>query len=169
MSKSFKKNSKKQIFLDKLPSSGIETSNVASRCHFNFSYFSPDNGGQSWEEWNIPAGSSSLESLAKKLVHFTNESLKYWEEQRAGAGGLKVLTFYPSFPNNTLFDLPKSVPHDVKWGRFRLGNKVRLAGFRIPTELDGKLDTNGNILSADVFYLVFLDKNHEFWTIDEAD
>ena len=168
MAKSFKDNLKKQSFLNKLPSDSIETSNVASRCHFNFSYFSPSSGGQYWHEWNLPAGSSSLESLVKKLVHFTKESLKYWEGQRTGAGGLKVLTFYPSFPSNSLFEMPKFVPHDVKWGRFRLGNKVRIAGFSIPPELDGKSDTNGNILSSNVFYLVYLDKNHEFWNINEA-
>jgi len=168
MRKNFKNNSKKQSFLNKLPSDGIETSNVASRCHFNFSYFCPDNGGQDWPEWNVPAGSSSLESLAKKLVHFTQEPLKYWEDQRAGAGGLKILTYYPSFPNNSLFQIPRFVPHDVRWGRFRLGNKVRLAGFSIPQELDGKLDCKGNTLSSNIFYLVFLDKNHEFWNINEA-
>jgi hypothetical protein len=49
-----------------------------------------------------------------------------------------------------------------------LGNKVRLAGFTIPTGHLAKKEADGSILSDNVFYVVFLDRDHQFWPT-EAD
>ncbi|WP_139058335.1 hypothetical protein [Shewanella sp. HN-41] len=162
-------NKKKDAFLTSRPTSGLETSNAASRCSFNFSYFSPDKGGQCWEEWSNSKGANSLESLMNKLTCYTESPLSYWESQRVGAGGLKVLEFYASFPKHSKFKQPPSVPHDVRWGRFRMTSKVRLAGFVVPTSLDGKKNSEGILFNSNIFYVVFLDKDHEFWPTGEAD
>ncbi|EGQ8146598.1 hypothetical protein G3P61_004757, partial [Vibrio parahaemolyticus] len=133
-------NSKRDRFLSTRPQCGFETSDIGKKCSFNFSYFSPAYGGQDLEVWANENGSASLQSLFDKLVQFTNEPLSYWESQRAGAGSLKVLAYYSEFPKRCKFQMPPSVPHDARWGRFRLGNKVRLAGFSVPTNLNGQQD-----------------------------
>ncbi|KAB0303895.1 hypothetical protein F2Z80_08070 [Vibrio fortis] len=160
------KNSRRDRFLEEAPKDGIENSDIATRSSFNFSYFSPTNGGQTFDDWSKVAGSATLLSLCKKLVDYTGSPLSYWETQRAGAGGLKVLSYYKQFPTGTVFKKPNSIPHDVRWGRFRLGNKVRLAGFSIPTQLDGQLDDKGRRLSSNIFYVVYLDKEHEFYPVE---
>ncbi|EGM71395.1 hypothetical protein SOHN41_01129 [Shewanella sp. HN-41] len=48
-------------------------------------------------------------------------------------------------------------------------SKVRLAGFVVPTSLDGKKNSEGILFNSNIFYVVFLDKDHEFWPTGEAD
>ncbi|EIV8490589.1 TPA: hypothetical protein RQL17_002792 [Vibrio vulnificus] len=160
-------NSRKNSFLASRSTSGIETSDIGKRCSFNFSYFSPSFGGQDLSDWSESSGSSSLNSLVSKLVNFTKEPLSYWCNERVGAGSLKVLSYYGEFPKGCSFTIPPSVPHDVKWGRFRLGNKVRLAGFSIPSDFKDKTDKDGKKLDLNVFYVVYLDKDHQFYPIED--
>lgn len=47
-------------------------------------------------------------------------------------GKYPVFVFYDNFPIRTDFEMPKNIPHQVKWARFHLENKVRLIGFVIP-------------------------------------
>ncbi|MEZ9063002.1 MULTISPECIES: hypothetical protein [unclassified Vibrio] len=160
-------NSRKDRFLSSRSTCGLDTSDINKRCLFNFSYFSPSFGGEPLSDWaKQPNGSATLNNLFEKLVNFTKEPLTYWENERAGAGGLKVLTYYPSFPQKSPFQIPPSVPHDVRWGRFRLGNKVRVAGFSVPNTLASQLDKDGNCFNPNIFYVVFLDKNHSFWPVE---
>ncbi|MFM5009233.1 hypothetical protein ACEUB7_12080 [Aeromonas veronii] len=168
MAKRFNQSDRKSTFLQSVSQSDIETSGIANKCSFNFHYFSPSHGGQTLDEWNEMQGACSLNSLMKKLVSFCASPLSYWEHERAGAGGLKVLSYYPSFPEKSSFQRPNCVPHDARWGRFRLGNKLRLAGFSIPSQNHGKLDKAGNILSSNIFYVVYLDMNHEFYPVEDA-
>ncbi|MGL5470446.1 MAG: hypothetical protein ACRDCT_20050 [Shewanella sp.] len=163
------KNTKRDRFLANVPTSSLETSDTAERSSFNFSYFSPDKGGQSWHDWAALGGASSLDSLMDKLTLYTRSPLKYWESQRVGSGSLKILEFYSSFPSHSNFTQPPSVPHDARWGRFRLTSKVRLAGFVVPSSLDGSPNENGCKLNSNIFYVVFLDKDHQFWPVGEAD
>lgn len=164
-----KRNSKRDSFLSRVSVCDIESSNIGEKCSFNFSYFSPAKGGQDWPHWAAQTGACSLDSLMSKLVSYTEQPLSYWENQRVGGGGLKVLSYYHSFPSHSTFQLPPCVPHDVSWGRFRLGNKIRLAGFSIPRKMDGLTDSKGHRLNSNIFYIVFLDKDHQFWPTGEAD
>ncbi|HIF9338038.1 hypothetical protein [Photobacterium damselae] len=160
------RNSRKDKFLNTRSLCGFETSNIGKKCSFNFSFFSPSCGGQELVIWANENGSASLQSLFDKLAQFTNEPLSYWENQRAGAGGLKVLAYYSEYPQRCQFQRPPSVPHDARWGRFRLGNKVRLAGFSVPSTLHNQQDKDGNLLDKNIFYVVYLDKDHEFYPVE---
>lgn len=165
--KSFKRNPKKLEFLDSRPKSCIDTSDIAARSKFNFSFFDcRQDAGQSFEDWNLQNGACSLDVLLNKMKEYTKEPLSYWRNQRCGGGGLKILGQYGDFPSNSEFNHPDHVPHDACWARFRLGNKVRLIGFLIPEELNGKEYTHrGHSYKFDsnTFYLVFLDQNHVFY------
>ena len=166
-------NSRKNRLLQSLPTSSIETSDIATRCSFNFSYFEANqNAGQNFDEWNDSQGASSLATLLDKIKNYTKEPLSYWRNERAGSGGLKVLTNYDQFPKKSHFSHPPHVPHDVVWSRFRLSNMVRLIGFVIPANIAGKIytDPKGNQYRFDsnTFYVVFLDRDHQFFQTEQA-
>jgi hypothetical protein len=61
------------------------------------------------------------------------------------------LTLYGEYPSKDKneFSLPDDLPSDIKWGTIQNigGQKARIAGF----------------LKDNIFYLVYLDKNHRFW------
>ena len=150
------KNTKKKDFLDslKLPSLNDSNNDLTTRCKFNFSYFdSSQNAGQKFSEWSH----KQLYDLLGKLKNFTTNSLDYWRQKRAGKGGLKILEIYRSFPLKSEFDRPKYIPHQVQWSRFRLGHKIRLAGFTIPPEIHKTPHIKtGEYFDKNTFYVVFL-------------
>ena len=105
-----------------------------------------------------------------KIKDFSRESLDHWEKVKMGGGkkGKKytVLEIYDHFPNRerTDFKHPNFIPHDVLWGRFRLGNLERLVGFVVPKKYHNtKLDQSNYYFDCNTFYVVFLDKNHKFY------
>lgn len=166
-------NARKSRFLQSLPTSSIETSDIAARCSFNFSYFEgSQDAGQDFNDWNDTQGASSLATLLDKIKNYTKEPLSYWRNERAGSGGLKVLTNYEQFPKKSDFSHPPHVPHDVVWSRFRLSNMVRLIGFVIPGNISGSTytDPKGNQFQFDsnTFYVVFLDRDHKFFQTEQA-
>ena len=166
-------NNRKSRFLQSLPQSGIETSDIASRCCFNFSYFEgSQEQGQSFDDWAQNSGANSLSVLLEKIKNYTKEPLAYWRNERVGAKGLRVLAHYNEFPKKSDFTHPPHVPHDVIWSRFRLGNMVRMIGFVIPETLAGKeyTDTKGNkhFFDSNTFYVVFLDQDHRFFHTEQA-
>ncbi|EKO3952225.1 hypothetical protein KW437_21100 [Vibrio fluvialis] len=167
--KSFKNNPKAQDFLKELPEKVISTSNIEARCKFNFSYFDANQtAGQSYADWNANVGIDSLLNLIEKLENYTKESLNYWQNQRAGGGGLKVLEFYGDFPAKSDFKHPSHVPADAHWARFRLGNKVRLVGFVIhPSAICDLKDDDRAKYDLNTFYVVFLDKDHKFYKTED--
>lgn len=160
------RNSKKSGFLSSIPTISLEESDTAYRCSFCFSFLdSNQEAGQDFSQWDASGGALSTVGLLNKLKDFTRESLEYWENQ-----GQKPLVIYSKFPSSSDFIHPKHVPHDVRWGRFRLGSKVRLVGFIIPESLDGKeVNIKGNTyrLSRNTFYVVFLDKDHRFYKTEK--
>lgn len=155
-------NSQKKSFLDGFPDASVDLDDdkLALKCKFNLAYFDCHSAGQTFEDWT----KDQLSTLLHKLKEFSKQPLKYWEEQG-------ILVIYGSFPPKakTKFSLPKHVPHQAKWGRFRLGNKVRLAGFVLPPEYHQKMH-NGtkHFFDCNTFYIVFLDANHHFY-LTEAD
>lgn len=161
-------NPRKDRFLKTRPQSSLEISDIARRCKFNLSFFDANQeAGQSFAEWSNTEGLHSLATLMEKIKEYTKEPLSYWRNNRSGAGGLKVLSYYDYFPKDSDFIHPPHVPHDVTWARFRLGNKVRLIGFVVPEVqvnedvLKRKSEQAG--LDANTFYVVFLDKDHRFY------
>ncbi len=161
-------NSKKTSFIKDLcdlPSLDDKDNDLTIRSKFNLSYFdASQEEGQDFCEWS----DSQLHDLLNKLKDFTTNSLDYWRNRRAGGGGLKVLAIYGSFPLKSSFKKPKHVPHQANWGRFRLGNKVRLIGFTIPPEYHNTIHKKtGELFDKNTFYVVFLDQDHKFYLTEE--
>lgn len=105
---------------------------------FSFKYLDP-NQGQSLEDWSnvgllLPLN-ERLKALSTMAPHeiFNNKKAKR----------------YPAFPpkDKTLFVYPKHVSEDADWCVVHIGNKEVIVGH----------------LVGSVFYIVFLDKDHQFW------
>ncbi|MEQ5391783.1 hypothetical protein ABN236_06840 [Proteus sp. fly-1013] len=167
--KNFKNNRLVRDFIKDIPHYTIDKSGIESKCKFNFAYFDADQeAGQSFTDWNNNIGISSLENLMEKLKEYTKEPLNYWQNQRVGSGGLKILEYYGKFPRNTVFKHPAFVPEDAHWARFRLGNKVRLIGFVIhPSTFNHLTEKHKVQFDTNTFYIVFLDKDHLFYQIED--
>ena len=168
--KDFNRNRNKTRFIDSRPQDDVESSDIAQRCKFNFSYFTDDQDvAQSFSDWNAEGGVCALDEVLSKIKDYTREPLSYWKNERVGAGGLRVFDVYGDFPKKSEFEHPKHVPHDVKWARFRLAAKVRLIGFVVPEEYNFQ-QSNKHSFCSNTFYVVFLDKDHEFYLVgNEAD
>jgi hypothetical protein len=165
MTKDFSKAVKQQNFLSSIPQVFLKDSDIINRSKFNFSYFDFNPPGQDFVDWNTSEGNSKLVKLINKLKEYTRESLSYWENQKIGKGrkGGKgkrqsCLEIYKSFPKKSEFKHPSHVPEDIWWGRFRIDNDTRLAGFVIPKALN-----KNNEYDCNTFYVVFLDENHKFY------
>lgn len=161
-------NSRKYNFLDKLSSlpSLLESSNdLTKRCKFNLSYFDhSQSAGQNFSDLTH----KQLYQLFDKLKDYSKKTLQDWCQQRVGRTGLTVLAIYKGFPAKSSFTHPKHVPHQAKWGRFRIGSKRRLIGFIVPPELHKTLHKKTNeFFDKNTFYIVFLDNNHKFYSTEK--
>lgn len=148
-----------QKYLNELPQEE-SFSKVTGFITLSLRYFDRNQAaGQDFKDWT----DKERIDLLNKLQEYTSNTKKYWLNQRCGAGSLKILAVYEGFPVNTDFTYPDFVPKEgVKWARFRLNQKVRIIGFFVDEET-AKIYG----LSADTFYLVFLDKNHRFYKMED--
>ncbi len=129
---------------------------LAARCKFNFSYFDVQEASQSFEDWTH----EQLISLLHKLKEYSKEPLKYWIYQN-------LLDIYKTFPEKSKLSEPKHVPHQALWARFRIEKSVRLVGFILPDDYDCKIhEGTKRPFDCNVFYIVFLDRNHQFYPMD---
>lgn len=156
------KNAGKEKFLSALAGKASIDSHedtLTERCKFNFSYFDVQDASQSFEDWT----QEQLISLLNKLREYSKDPLKYWIHQ-------KKLDTYKTFPSKSKFAPPKHVPHQAIWARFRLEKAIRLVGFILPDEYDGKLHGGTKrFFDCNVFYVVFLDRDHQFYPMDITD
>lgn len=155
-----KHNPRKDRFLQSLPKDEFvcDIAEARGKLSFSFKYFDgSQQAGQDFKDWN----DNEKTKLLNKLKDYSKESRQYWLTQRTGSGGLKVLEIYGTFPINSDFSKPIHVPDNVKWARFRLESKVRLIGFFID-----ETEAREKQLSTDIFYVVFLDKNHRFYLLE---
>ena len=155
-----KSNPKKEKFLSNLPQQDLvsDIADVKGKLSFSFKYFDGNQeAGQDFKDWN----DKQKQELLEKLRDYSRESKTYWLNQRTGAGGLKVLEIYGEFPRNTDFEYPRHVPDGVRWSRFRMESAMRLVGFFVDED-----SAKTKELSTDVFYVVFLDKDHRFYTTE---
>lgn len=100
------------------------------------------------------------------MKEYSKESLKSWENREIGSGEHrgKVFVIYDTFPDPSLLEHPKHIPLDVKWARFRMEQSFRLGGFIVPEELHGKIhEETGFIFDKNTFYVVFIDRDHNFY------
>ena len=154
-------NSRKSASLKELDRASLDDdeNDLTQRCKFNLSYLDhTQKAGQTFSDLT----QSQLEKILLSLQEYCRFSLDYWETQ-----GSRFVV-YPKFPTKTEFKHPPHVPHQACWGRFRLGSKFRLVGFRIPPTLHGKPHEKTNELyDKNTFYIVFIDQNHLFWKTEK--
>lgn len=154
------RNSRTENFVKSIPERGVDSEGetLSTRCKFNFHYFQAGPPGQAWGDWDH----SELSKLLQKLQFYSESSLTNWEKEG-------VLCIYNSFPSKSDFSHPKTVPHDVRWARFRLEQKVRLVGFVVPSSLDGQPHCSSKkLFCSNTFYVVFLDREHRFYITERA-
>lgn len=152
--------SRKARFLSNISIASIESADddLTRRSKFNFSFFQGTPPGQDFGEWTH----QNLVSLFEKLKEYSREPLLTWTKRPAGKSG-SVLAIYGDFPRHSGFTLPKHVPHQAQWARFRLDWSSRLVGFVLPKEFDGNCHSNGHRYDCNTFYVVFLDEDHQFY------
>lgn len=99
--------------------------------------------GQTYEEWQ---SKGILAYLLEKLGYISQ--LNMVEAKQQG-----YITEYGDFPKRSGFKHPRHIADNVNWAVIKKikGQKGRVAGHII-----------GN-----VFYIVFLDKDHKFWLMDK--
>jgi hypothetical protein len=154
-------NSKTSALFANIPDASIElkTDILATKCKFNFAYFINDNAGQDFKDWEH----KQLYELFDKLKAYSEFPLTHWEKQKLGNRPLFV-KYYAGFPTNTDFTLPKSIPHQAIWSRFRIEGESRLIGFVLPNEYKDKEQNNSSFkFDINTFYVVFLDEHHKFY------
>ncbi|MCO6475430.1 MAG: hypothetical protein J5I94_02360 [Phaeodactylibacter sp.] len=97
------------------------------------------NQGQSFKEWEM----EELLALAcEKLSGLSSLTIGQALQQRI----IKVYT-KTDFPPESGFEHPKHVPDGVKWASMHIQGKECIIGH----------------LEENIFHIVFLDKDHEFW------
>lgn len=107
--------------------------------YFQNSNTGPGQGLQDWKDEDL------LFDMLVSLTHITSTNITELQSKD------KKLTLYGSFPDKSFneFTIPASITTEKKWGTLRNigGQKARIAGF----------------LEDNVFYIVFLDKEHKFY------
>jgi hypothetical protein len=98
------------------------------------------NQGQSFSEWE------SAQLLADMMTKFHGFCQRDSHIECRG----ESFTVYGNFPQNSKFKYPALVPEDAEWARIHIKGKPCVAGH----------------IFRNIFYIVFLDKNHDFWPID---
>jgi hypothetical protein len=112
---------------------------------FSFKYYLPNTlkkNRQSFQTWEKNKFLSKLSDTFKSLSELTMTEAKQ----------NKMITEYGSFPSNSKFTCPKSLRDSERWGVIKnIYGKARVAG----------------IISDNIFYIVFLDKDHDFWPVEK--
>lgn len=139
-----KQNKTKAGYIKRLSDEATILQESAKNIVFNFKFFyASKSSGQSFKEWEQDR---ILSDLNNKLKNFSGKTV----EELKGDGTLEV---YGGYPKGSKFICPTALLRmDAIWCRLRLTGRRRLIGFLSPDE-DKQKKT---------FYIVFLDKNHEF-------
>jgi hypothetical protein len=87
------------------------------------------------------------ESLLGKML----DKLKEYSKKSIPEARKANFTVYGSFPANSAFKHPKYITDDAVWASMHIQGKECIAGHLV-----------GNI-----FYIVFLDKEHQFWPTEK--
>lgn len=98
------------------------------------------NQGQTFEEWE-------KEGLLVNMLNTLRDYCQKTMEENKG----KSFKEYGYFPPKSKFEHPKHVPEDVSWASLHLCGRACLGGHIV----------------ENIFYVVFLDKDHEFWLTEK--
>lgn len=104
----------------------------------------------SFKNFDINQGQSFTDWQADELLALALDKLRalceYTIAQATNNGLLKIYTKVP-FPPESGFVHPKHIPQDIDWSSMHIGNKPCVIGY----------------FEDNIFHIVFLDKDHEFW------
>ena len=139
-------NSKKTAFIANIGKQFDLIDKTKDHITFSFEFFTySKNGGESFEDWQKE---QILADLNNKLKHFSGKTCK--ELLLDG-----TLEYFSHFPDDSNFIIPQNlVGTAIKWARFRITGARRLIGVFLNNQKDEK--------NKNVFYIVFLDKDHRF-------
>ena len=167
MSRKFGKKKKKKFLkgFEGLASLDSAECNLARRCKFNFSYFiSNQKACGKLSDWD----KDTICVFFDKLIDYSSKSLSDLQMIGLGKNRKKLLSINDSFPKNSLFEQPKNIPHQARWGRIRLDQNKRLIGFVIPDDYHGQRhEGTGMYYDKNTFYVVFIDNNHGFYLLNK--
>jgi len=104
----------------------------------------------SFKNFDINQSQSFTDWQADELLALALDKLRalceYTIAQATNNGLLKIYTKVP-FPPESAFVHPKHIPQDIDWSSMHIGNKPCVIGY----------------FEDNIFHIVFLDKDHEFW------
>ncbi len=104
----------------------------------------------SFKNFDIKQGQSFADWQADELLALAIDKLRalceYTIAHATNSGLLKIYTKVP-FPPDSAFVHPKHIPQDIDWSSMHIGNKPCVIGY----------------FEDNIFHIVFLDKDHEFW------
>lgn len=113
---------------------------------FNFEYFTHgQNAGEDFCDWTH----DQLIKLLRKMTEYSKKTKLEWLNEKA------ILVPYGDFRTRFGFVCPQTIPKEgVQWARYRMENKMRLIGFFAKG-------------IQNIFYVVFLDKDHRFYPMEK--
>ncbi|WP_275212928.1 hypothetical protein [Citrobacter freundii] len=137
--------------------------NLAKRCKFNFSYFiSNQKACGKLSDWD----KATICDFFTKLIDYSSKSLSDLQMIGLGKNRHNLLSIYDSYPKNSLFEQPRNIPHQARWGRIRLDQNKRLIGFVVPDDYHGyRHEGTGMHYDKNTFYVVFIDNEHGFYPL----
>ncbi len=137
-------NSRKAARLDEFNDQVGLSYKYSNHISFSFELFCKDENSQHFTQWQEER---TLADLNEKLCSFSGKTLRELMSD-------KTLETYSGYPQDSEFTCPNHVQGDgFQWARLRLTGRRRLIGALIQ---DGKQRDHA------VFYVVFLDGDHQF-------
>lgn len=138
-------NSRKDSFLQGKKQLDSFYTEQSKWIRFNFKFYSfGEKQGESFEEWQ----------REEILADLNNKLKDYCSKSKVELINDSILELYNKYPSDSEFDLPKALEGiDVQWARMSITGRRRLIGFFSKNDMD--VDNN-------IFYIVFLDKEHRF-------
>ena len=137
--KSIKNQSQRKVSILK----GQSETSTPSKYHKNFRVsfeYLDRNQGQTFKEWE-QAG--LLSKMNETLANYCKESIQTKKSSK--------FKEYGEFPSKSGFMHPGHVDEDVNWSVLHITGKAVLGGF----------------ISGNTFFVVFLDKEHQFWITEK--
>lgn len=134
---------------------------ISNRMTFNFHYF--DNT-QFFKKSYSSLTAEEFLRLGQQLIDLSEKSILEWSKERMASRNSSKFRSYGEFPDNSKYVPPKNIPEYAEWVAFRLGSTLRLCGFIVPAEHNGKRPNNEkHELCSNTFYVVFYDHDHGFY------
>ncbi|MDR3334869.1 MAG: hypothetical protein LBT13_08310 [Treponema sp.] len=105
----------------------------------------------SFKDFDHTQGQTFLVWEENKLLHLLLEKMKEYSHKTLIDAQKAYFTIYGSFPTNSQFKYPRHISEDAIWASLHIQGKECIIGHIIDN----------------IFYTVFLDKEHQFWPTEK--